>query len=312
MLMNFSRVLRACAVALLAMVWLMVSGCGNGKSALPAPQAGPLSGNWQINLYQDYPRPPVPFGISGFLTQATDNLTGSLQVPALGPSSQCGGVSSTTGTISGQNVTLAINNFGSIINLTGTISSDNTSMSGDYQALGGACFTATTTGTWNALLIPPLNGSFTGTLDSEYLETVLGANSPVPITVSGTMSQNSNNAGTSVASLTGTINAVNYPCFTTATMSGTISGQNVYLGLFGYNGEQIGVLGTPPGGPESISSPATVVVTSTGVSLVDSTATSNGLLLGVLTNIAQEGPCPPISNGNIQIENDRASVNLNF
>jgi hypothetical protein len=295
-------------MALLAMLWLMVSGCGNGKSALPAPQSGPLSGNWQINLYQDYPRPPAPFGISGFLTQATDNLTGSLQVPALGPSSQCGGVSSTTGTISGQNVTIAINNFGSIINLTGTISSDNTSMSGDYQALGGACFTATTTGTWNALLIPPLNGSFKGVLSSNYLETIKGASAPVPVTVSGTMSQ-SDNDGASNATLTGTINAVNYPCFDTATFSGSISGQNVFLILFGYNGEEIGTLGDPPPGATTAAIPAIVSVTSSGTSVFG----NGNLNVGFLTSLGESGPCPAFTTGNVPTVADlSASLTLNF
>jgi hypothetical protein len=297
-------------VALLATMWLMASGCGNGKSALPtAPQNGPLSGNWQINLYQDYPRPPVALGFSGFLTQTTNNVSGSLQTPPMGANNQCAGVAAATGTISGQDVTLAINNFGSTVNLTGTISSDSTSMSGDYQALGGACFTATTTGTWSAVLIPPLNGSFTGTLDSQYMEHVTGATSPVSITVSGTLAQ-SDNAGTSNATVTGTINAVDYPCFTTATMSGTISGQNVYLALFGYNGEQIGILGTPPPAPSNPGTPAVVTVTSNGLSLVG--AGGGGLSLGVQTNLGQSGPCPPLANGSVPVEDDQANVTLNF
>jgi hypothetical protein len=309
MLTNFSRVSRACATVLLAMIWLMVSGCGNGKSALPTtPQNGPLSGNWQFNLYQDYPRPPTPFGISGFMTESSNAVMGNLEVPALGPSAQCGGVSAVTGSVSGQNVTLAVNNFGSIINLNGTVSADSTSMSGDYQALGGACFTATTTGTWNALQIPPLNGNFTGTLDSIYMEDVTGSSSAVPIAVSGTMTQE-DNAGASNATVTGTINAVGYPCFTVATVSGTISGQNVYLNLFGYNGEQIGILGSPPPGPSNAGSPAVATVTSTGLSLVD----NGGLDIGVKTNtsIGGAGPCPPVSGNNVEVDFG-ASLTLKF
>jgi hypothetical protein len=303
---------RTLATASLAFFLLVLAGCGGGKSPASTSTNGPLSGNWQFNLLQDYPRPTAQFGVSGFLTQSTEGLTGSVQLPAFGSNQRCGGVSVLSGTISGQNVAITVNDGGTVVSFTGTISSGNNSMSGDYQALGGACFTQATTGTWNAFLIPPLNGNFTGTLDSEYMQLVTGANSPVPITVSGTMTQ-SDNAGASNATLTGTINAVGYPCFATATMSGTISGQDVYLALFGFNGEQIGTLGVLPPSPGATPDPATVVVSSTGVSLVGGTPDSGNLLLGVQTNLGSTGPCPSITaSGGQNVVTDTASVILNF
>ncbi len=291
-----------------ASLWLMfllliLAGCG-GTSSTPSSN-GPLSGNWQINMVAAEPSGTTTLSAAGFIMESNDALGGSVQGPTTVSASgatSCGGVGPVSGTINGQNVSFSLNPGGTVFNFTGAISSDNSSMSGVFQAIPGACTAAGTTGTWNAVLIPPLNGNFTGTITSTYMEFLQGTSAPVPVTVSGSFTQSSNADGSN-ASLTGTINAVGYPCFTTALLTGTISGQNVYMDVFDYNGEQIGTLGVPPSSANgSGAAPATVVVNSTGVSLTGSG--TGGLSLGN----GSFNPCPALIN----TTGDSASVDFTF
>jgi hypothetical protein len=305
------RLLRILSIAAIASLAAIAISCGGSSAKDPA--SAPSTGNWQFILAQTYPIPATTLNVSGFMVEGSDGtLSGSLQVPALGTNAVCAGVSLTTGTINGQNVSLTLNVYGTNLGLTGTISPDGTTMSGDYQGPAGACFDNATTGTWNAFLVPALNGSFTGTItNSTYMTDLTGVSPPAPIKISGTMTQ-SDNAGASNASLTGAINASGYPCFATASVTGTISGQNVYLQLYGYDGAQIGTLGTPPGTPGGPANPATVVLGGSALSLVDSNPA--GLLIGVSTstNPGGVGPCPPLNVNSINVVIDQASVSVNF
>ncbi len=299
---------RAFASIWLAFVLLVTAGCG-GTSSQPS-SSGPLSGNWQVNMVADESSGATPLSAAGFIVQSNDSLSGSVEGPttvSASGSASCGGVGPVSGTINGQNVSFSLNPGGTVFNFTGAISSDNTSMSGVFQAIPGPCTAAGTTGTWNAVLVPPLNGSFTGTLSgSTYMALLTGVTPVAPITVSGSITQSSN-AGASNASLTGTITAVGYPCFTTVSLSGTISGTNVYLNVFNYNGEPIGFLGVP-------SSPATVVSNSGGgFSLVDNTI-GNGLQLGIYNGTSTVGPCPPLwSQTNLAYQtSDNTAVQFDF
>ncbi len=302
------------ATAFLTLVLMTLAACG-GSSHPSSSTSGALTGNWQLNLLQENPSTGTPLFVSGFLTQSNDALTGSVQGPTILSANKqmvnCGGAAQITGTISGQSVTFTENLGGTAYNFTGTISSDNQSMSGDYQALGGACFTTPTVGTWNAFLIPPVDGNFTGTLSgSAYMALLTGVSPAAPIAVSGSLTQSAN-AGASTASLTGTITAVGYPCFTTASMTGTISGQSVYLDVYDYNGALIGSLGQPSGSAGTPGFPATVVVGSTsGISLVNSSST--GLFLGIFNGTSTVGPCPPLSSTNGAVTFDGAAVLFNF
>jgi hypothetical protein len=205
--------------------------------------------------------------------------------------------------MSGQNATLAINNGGTQLNLTGTISTDGTTLSGSYSGPGGGCYTTPTSGTWTASLIPPLNGNFTGTItDSSYMAALTGQNPPPTIGVTGSFTQ-TGGPGSSNATITGTIQAAGYPCFRTAHVSGTISGQNVYLQVFGYNDEQIGTIGVPP------STPATVTSAQSTVSLVGSNQ-GNGLSLGETLGGKPTGPCPPLQTSNGALPTDSAAIDF--
>jgi hypothetical protein len=290
----------------LALLFLVSVSCGGGSHPAPSTNNA-LSGNWQFTLNQSYPGPTnTTLSISGFLAQGDDAITGSVQAPSEGTKNLCGGVSPLSGTINGQSVAFSVNEAGTTFSFTGAISSDSQSMSGDYQAQGGACFIQSTTGTWNAFLIPPVNGNFTGTIDSSYvgfLQTGLAGSASVPIPVSGSIAQ-SPSAGASNATLTGTITAVGYPCFTTVSVTGTISGQNVYMDVFDYNGNQIGTLGVPPASPGVAGTPATVMTTTTGMSLVGDGEAGLALGNGAIN------PCPPLTGQSNP--GDVASVALTF
>ncbi len=112
---------------------------------------------------------------------------------------------------------------------------------------------------------------------------VTGLNPPPPIVVSGVLSQNSN-FGASNATLTGTITAQNYPCFTTASLTGTISGQNVVLSIFGFDGTEIGELGTSALPAQASSSGSGRTVGGT-------------LTLGKSSATTTVGPCPSLNGG---------------
>ena len=306
--MFFGRYVRVLATTALAFLLLISASCGGSSASSKGndPQSGiigPLSGNWQLILLQQEPTPATELLVSGFLQESNNTFSGSVSGPNIVNSSgtlNCGGVSQLTGTANGKNVTFSMSPGGTVFTFTGTISGDYLSMSGDYQAQGGACFTAPLVGTWNAFLIPPLNGSFTGTLsNSSYMADLTGISPAAPISVSGTMTQ-SPNIGASNATLTGTISATGYPCFSTVSVSGTISGQNVILSVFGYNGSQIGVLGSP-------ATPAIVSSTPNGPLL------SNGdLSLGKATATTVVGPCPALNVGSGSTVTDSTVVSFSF
>jgi hypothetical protein len=287
---KFIKTIFAVSAVLLA---LALAGCGGGTSGGGIALTGtPLSGNWQVNLLQLQPGPATPLSVSGFFLQSEDSLAGTVSTPPSTQNGDCAGPGSLTGTVNGQNVVFSINEGGTALNFNGTVASNNQSMSGNYSGLGGGCFAAPTSGTWSALLVPPLSGNFTGTLsNSTYMQAFLGQSVVPPIAVSGNITQGTN-VGQSSATLSGTINAAGYPCFSTARVTGTISGQNVILSVFAYNGEQIGSIGT--GG-----NPATVELGPGGVSLVGDNQSGLGL---------NAGTCPKVSG----VSSDSAQVSFIF
>jgi hypothetical protein len=279
-------------------MWLMAAGCGGGSSA--ASSSGALSGNWQLNLVQNYPSAstPITLSASGFVTQSSETLSGSIQGPNVISATGlygCSGVGQLSGTVSGQTVTFSLNPGGSEFDFTGAMASDSTSISGTYEALGGGCIAKATSGTFTASLIPALNGAFTGQLtDSSYMALLGDTN---PISVTGSFTQSSN-AGASNATITGTISATDYPCFETAYLTGTISGQSVYLDVYDFKGEQIGTLGLPSGTDAAGSArPATVSTVSDVTVLTGNGDQLSGLSVGQVLSTGQTSsgnPCPPI------------------
>ncbi len=267
--------MRIVSTTLLALALMIAAACGGSNSAPAA--SGPLTGNWQFNLSQQEPPPATAVSVSGFIQQSGTSVEGSVTVPT-DPSGNCGGVVTLTGDANGQNVSLSINQNGTVLNFTGTVDYPNASMSGSYAGQGGSCFNKPTTGTWSAVQIPSISGSFTGNLSNSAYMALLGVTAPIQ--VSGTLTQ-SPNAGAN-ASVTGTITATGYPCFSTATLAGTVSGQNVYLAIYSYTGEQIGTLG-------AVDDAATVSSVSGGIQVMGK------LSLEFTTTAGTFGPCPAVN-----------------
>jgi hypothetical protein len=299
--------LRVIATASLAYLVFVLGGCGGSSSSSSSAKQGPLAGNWQITLTQEIPaqNPIVQLSVSGFLLESNNSVTGSLALPGDGTTFNCAGVGPVTGTVSGQNVAMSVDEGGSTLSLTGAVSSDSKVMAGTYQTLPGGCTKTPTSGTWAAFQIPPLNGNFSGNLTgSSYMASFTGKKTADPIPVTGTMAQSSN-IGASNATLTGTINATGYPCFTTASVTGTISGSNVILSVFGFDGSQIGTLGTSSNPAVASSGPNGAMLTSSN--------TTNALILRVgASGTTFLGPCPPLNVGASTFENDSTQVAFTF
>jgi hypothetical protein len=221
---------------------IVATGCGGGGA--PASSSGPLSGNWQLTLSR-HAVPTEPMTYTGFLTQSGDSVSGSLILGTgfvLNPG--CSGVGPVSGTVNGQNVSLAINQFGEEASLAGTLPSSSAPMNGEFSFLAGGCNAFPATGTWTAIQVMPINGSFHGTFTSTLPPPNNGT-----VNVAGTLAQGPN-TGASTAPLAGSISVVGAPHFcsylSTATITGLVSGTSVSLNLYGPDGSlitQIGQLG---------------------------------------------------------------------
>jgi hypothetical protein len=212
---------------LLPVVLLLLSACGSVSKSQPAA-AWPVSGNWQMSLQKNAKAKPK--AQSGFLLESQTAISGSV----LFAGASCAGVGNVTGTASGSNVSLTITPTGLSIELTGTLGSDQASMSGTYTILALGCG-APESGTWTGQLVKPLNGNVLGTFISKG-----GAS----YSISGQLSQGQN-GGAPSALLSGSLDAAGYDCFTTANVSGLISGTNVVVNLADSAGSPVGqVIGT--------------------------------------------------------------------
>jgi hypothetical protein len=225
------------------LILAVLSSASCGDSTNVPPQTTSLSGNWLITL--DRHANPAALTYSGFLVQSGNSVNGSV---VLGDG--CQGVGPVTGNVDGQNFQLKISEFGQDISLTGVLPIGNAPLSGQFSTLAGGCTQFASTGTFSAVQVAPLSGTFHGTL--------LSAN-PTSITpsleVTGIIFQGPN-TGDSNATLTGTVSAGSYvaPCayLTNATIVGTVSGTNVVWSLAGPNGAPMGHIPLPgglPGGP---------------------------------------------------------------
>ncbi|MGO9538995.1 MAG: choice-of-anchor D domain-containing protein [Terriglobales bacterium] len=255
----------------------------------------------------------------GLLLQENGSITGqvvfaiSLPPPANGgPPINCNnGTASLTGTVSGQTVSLTatVASLGpsgptpttQTFTLSGQLSADGSSIKGTYGLTAGyyqpaqgvilngqpnvPCGaaqdgTAPDAPTWSATLVPPLSGGFQGFFHST------STNQDFP--VSGTFSQGPNIAATS-ATVTGSVlfqdpvTLLNdFPCFGSASLNGTISGNNVLLQVFSSSGTAVGQIGQTP---LSSNPPAAVTYDSTqgGGYVVHNGATGQGGVGYVIT-----------------------------
>jgi len=216
------------AISMLCLI-AVAFACGGGGGD-PGATIGPLTGNWEITLQRH--AVPAPLTYTGFLVQNGSSVTGSV---ILGDG--CSGVGPVSGTLDGTNLTLNIGEFGQDVSLIGTAPFGSAPMGGQFSTIVGACtMPYTSTGTWSGVIVPPLNGVFTGTFTPSLPEIP-------PINVQGTLAQGPN-VGGSTTTLSGTISATNPTSsfctyLTTATITGVISGETATLNLFDPDGSLI-------------------------------------------------------------------------
>jgi len=199
----------------------VLTACGGGNSQKPAAN---LAGNWQIIMDGNIKAP------SGFLLQSGTSLDGDFLV-----SGNCSGVGPAQGQLDGLNIAMTVNASDQTLSFTGTTTSEGTSMSGNYSFLGSGCG-GSEAGTWTGTQIPALNTNFQGTFTS-------GDTPGLVFHFSGTLSQGSN-TGASYATLSGNMISTDAPCFTSASVSGQISGTAVVLNLTNSEGIALGKITT--------------------------------------------------------------------
>lgn len=272
-----------------------LSSCGGGSSSNPA-NSGSLSGNWQFSLAA-----PSDASFSGglqggFLLQRNGAITGqliySISMPG-SPPIACDGSATVTGTMSAQQVTLTAVAGPQTFALKGTLSADGSTLAGTYSTIAARdCGTAQSGLQFTARLVPSLTGSVQG-----YLHSTSSGPPTDPVvnqefSVTGSLVQGPN-TGANSAAVSGTLNFTAYPCVSTASVTGQISGNAVILQLMAANGLNVGRIGTTPATPGF---PAPVVFES---------STAGGYILqgtngyGISTNACQGNAASPGDVGNI-------------
>jgi hypothetical protein len=255
---------RTLCVALLMTFALALAACGGSGSGSPQSNSQ-AAGNWQFTLTSGQQAPSFGGGLQGgFLQQNGSSISGqavyTITLPAQNGNPTCdSGTATIAGKISGQTAALTAVAGSVTYALTGTISSSGsgpaTITGGTYTATpapGSPCGTASDTGTLAGTSVPPLTGAFKGFFHSVRSSTGFG-NQDFPLT--GTLLQGEN-TGAASATVTGTLvfqdpkTLVNdYPCLSTASVTGTISGSTVLLQIYSAGGTAVGQIGQTPGSP---------------------------------------------------------------
>lgn len=280
---------------LLILLSLALSGCGGSNSSAVTSSDPQVSGNWQFNLTTK--GTSLAIGVSplqgGFLLQKNGSITGqtafSIELPPsqpTNPPTTCNaGTATVSGTVSGQSVslsavmgTLDVHGNATTQTLTlngGTLSADNSTIQNGTWTLSPGYYTVQTNGPnqflpcggepqdkgpWSATLVPPLTGGFQGFFHSTTGTSFTNQDFPV----SGTFTQGPN-LGAPTATVTGTllfqdpVTLLNdYPCLTTASVNGTISGNSVLLQVFSTNGTVVGQIGQIPESTNTTTSTVTL------------------------------------------------------
>ena len=270
-LADFRCGMRAKSLTLALFAALMALAACGGSGDPNASQTAVLSGNWQFTM-----SPPADnsfFGglQGGFLLQnsssgvTTGQLTYAISLPPTSatalPTLCNSGSAPVSGTVNGQTVNLTAVAGPQTFTLTGTLNASGTAIMGTYSSTAAkGCGTAQTGLQWSAVSIPSLTGTIQG-----YFHSVLNPslqNQAFPVT--GTLTQGEN-IGASNVTVTGTLNFANYPCMSTASVNGQVSGSSIILEIFGTNGLNAGQIGAPAGFKNP--SPVTILSSSAGIVL---------------------------------------------
>lgn len=235
---------------------LMLAGCGNSSSS-PSGSTQ-LAGNWQFTTTAPTDNSFTGGVLGGFLQQtggtAQGQLVYSISSPTVSQSPCSGGSAAVKGNVSGQTVNLTALAGLQTFKFSGTLSPDGTTMAGTYSSSDGqGCGTAQTGLQWTAMRIPPISGQINGSFHSTGLGKQTGLiDQAFPVT--GLLQQGPNTGATS-ATISGTLNFLTYPCLSSASVTGEISGNSVVLQIIATNGLNAGTIGAVPGasGPVMVS-----------------------------------------------------------
>jgi hypothetical protein len=267
-------------IALLSL--LTLTACGGSKSDSSNSGAS-LAGNWQFMMAPASDNSFIGGIQGGFLLQSNGTVTGGVTYSIFLPPQQAGspstlcnsGSAPVKGTISGQTVTLTAVAGPQTFTLTGSLSADNSTMTGTYAATDGAgCGTVQAGLQWSAVSVPALSGSVQGNFHSSMDPALRDQD----FQVTGTLTQGPN-IGASNSTVTGTLNFQGYPCLSTASVNGQISGSSIILQVIAASGLNVGQIGAPVGA--SNPNPVSVVTSANGTVLLG----TNGY--GITT-----GSCP--------------------
>lgn len=286
-----------CAAVIIMMA--ILSSCGGSGGSGTPPQNGTLSGNWQFTLAAP-PDGSFSGGLQGgFLLQDNGAVSGAavyaisapdIQPPLTNPCNS--GSGPITGTISGQSITLTAVAGSQTFTLTGTLGAGASTISGTYSSTAGTagdgttpCGTVQTGLAWSAISVPPLTGSIQGSFHSTG---GIAGLSNQDFLVTGYLTQGAN-VGASNATITGGLNFINpetnltdYPCFSTASVNGQISGNSVILQVIAPNGAVVGQIGEPA-----------ILLGSTGINTVTFDSVQGGYILhgGQPSYMVASKPC---------------------
>jgi len=227
---------------------LLLSGCGTSSSS--SAGNAPLSGNWQFTTFASPSDNSFSGGLQGgFLLQKGNTVEGqivySISSPTAVQNPCSGGAAAITGTVNGLKVSLVATGGSQSFKLDGTLSQDAKTMSGTYSSTDGqGCGSAQTGLQWTAILVAPISGPIQGSFHST------GQGNQTRLTnqdflVTGLLQQGPN-IGAGSATVTGSLNFQGYPCLSSASVSGQISGNSVVLQIIGSNGLNAGKIGGPP------------------------------------------------------------------
>ena len=209
-------------------VMLCVAGlaaCG-GSSSPSKSNSVALAGNWQLALTKVVlGTPSTVRNQSGFFLQHGATLSGGLLI-----SGNCAGLGQAQGQVGKSNVSITTVQSAQTITLTGTASADGSNMNGTYSLLASGCGTSEV-GNWTANQVKPLNGNFQAIFTSSL--------SGLIFNFSGSATQGAN-TGASTASLSGNMTSSDATCFTTAVLSGLISGTSVVFNVQASDGTSLG------------------------------------------------------------------------
>jgi hypothetical protein len=160
--------MRPSYLGVLALTIVLCSCTGSGSGSGSGGTTPFVAGKWSITLEPSIPGQLANLDIN--FTQAGDtissdkkNTTDNMICPGSG--NPLDRVNSSMGTVRGNQFNLVFTVNGETITMSGTISPAGVGVSGNFTSSGGPCLNGDS-GTFNAELIPPATGMYTGTMTS--------------------------------------------------------------------------------------------------------------------------------------------------